>query len=243
MKTLPFLRAEFASPIAPGELPAFYAALTDHLGFTGNTLFEAQWATAAELTQGVGQAEPHRRPTLKYPFLQLKLRYRGQQHRPLLLYFGERIPAVVQALQAYQEAGISIGQRYFPLRIQEYQLRAFPAPRPQPPFAYRLFQYLPCAPQNLGAYQEAPDLLRRRELVERLLYNHLMAFAEAVGYAGPAPELRNVRYLRQRTLRRDGRRLPCFDLQFEATLSLPPFIGLGHKAEVGHGVVSLSAGK
>lgn len=237
MKPLPFLRIDFSSPIQPGELPAFYAALTDHLGFTGNALFEGHWATAAELTQGIGQAEPGQRPTLKYPLLQLKLRYRGRQHWPRLLYFGERIAEVVRTLEAQPGAGISIGQRYFPLGIQEYQLQPLPGPRLPAPRAYRLHHYLPCAPPNLGAYAEAPDLLRRRELVERLLYNHLMAFATAVGYRGPAPALLNVRYRQQRTLRRDGRRLPCFDLSFETALALPPYLGLGHKAEVGHGVV------
>jgi len=108
-------------------------------------------------------------------------------------------------------------------------------------FHYRIRDYLPFSQERYREYKRTQDPYRRREILERILRNHIVAFAYGVDWQLPKERRIQVGIL---DIQKSGHKAlknqapMAFDLVFAVNARLPEGIGLGRKTAFDCGVVT-----
>ena len=240
MSVLKLLRLHFDTPIEAQELPEFRDVITDYLGFTGMYIFQGDWHTAGELIDFERKISPP--VELAYPLLQWRLHRQGNGYTPSLICMSDRIEKVEESLVHNQDSQVIVNGRPYPVwcRTPEYETLRIATDKRS--YTYELKRYLPVEGQNLVAFNRIQDQQERRRIVDIMLLNHLMLFAQSVS-ADLKQELRvdNLFIQPQEVERIGAQSFAAFHLQFQSNLKLPDKVGLGCKAGLGYGVVEAAS--
>lgn len=175
----------------------------------------------------------------RYPLVQYRI-FKG--HASIL-----GINAGATALEEFAEAGLFRefcfqGQK-LPLALAGYQRDpefSLTVKRRTEAYTYRVTDYLPFSQERHREYQQTKALRPRMALLERMLRNHIVAFAWGVGWQLPQDRRITVRL---EDIEREDRRVlkdqpyTAFDLVFSTNARLPEGIGLGRKTAFGCGEV------
>jgi hypothetical protein len=238
MSVLELLRFHFDTPIKVHELPEFRDVITDYLGFTGMYIFQGDWHTAGELIDFERRVAPP--VALAYPLLQWRLHRRGNGFTPGLVCLSDRLHVVEKSLARNSGSKVVLNGRAYPIWCGPPRYETLHVGTSKRLHAYELQQYLPVEGQNLAAFNQIQDRQERRRIVDMMLLNHLMVFAQAVS-ADMKHDLRvdNLFIRPQEAVTVGDQSFHAFHLQFQSNLNIPDGVGLGCKAGLGYGVVKV----
>ena len=224
MKKLRILAVSFDTNIQPYQLPAFRGAIAAKVGW------EHDWFHNHDNENG----GTHNR----YPLIQYKLDTHNGQMRPMLLCLDN---AIEEAHHFFSQPDWTVDLRTdtHALKIAKLNVHQYTLNTWQRPFSYRIHKWQAMNTENYKKYQTLRGLVERTSFLEHLLHNQIRSFAQGVDWdltedftvkLLSMPKEEWVQYKqRQKTL--------VFTLDFEATVSLPDFIGLGKGASRGLGVL------
>ncbi|MCB0562020.1 MAG: hypothetical protein KDD09_23875 [Phaeodactylibacter sp.] len=234
MQRLSLLRLTFETEINPWEVPAFQAAVADYLGGNPEGLFEPPGPA------GVPATGNRPAPLFAYPLAQFKMRRNHTRWQPLLLCLGAKVAQALKVFQNIQDTKVMVNGRPYSLNITEAKAYNFDCRAGEQPYSYNLFKYQALNPKNYRLYQQLDGEREKKQFLERLLVNHLLTFARAVGWELDFQlEVQNLHIMNEKPVSCGAIKYHCFDLNFRCPLLLPEFIGLGNAVAKGFGVVRL----
>lgn len=148
-----------------------------------------------------------------------------------------------QALDIFrgsQDVQVLVNGRLYPMGIAEAKAYHFEWRAGEQPYAYNLFKYQALNPRNYRIYRGLYGENEKKAFLEKLLANHLLTFARAVGWKLDFElNVQNLHVMNEKPVSCGGIRYHCFDLSFRCPLLLPEYIGLGNAVVKGFGVVRL----
>ena len=105
--------------------------------------------------------------------------------------------------------------------------------------SYQVKNWMALNEKNSQRWDEAPNLLRRLELLEKTLTAHVLKFASGVQWLLPPKSLEvSLQDCRESKTRWKDTRFKSFDISFHTNLQLPAYIGLGKATAHGFGTVT-----
>ena len=227
MKNLRILAVSFDTTIQPYELQHFRGAVAQKVGL------EHEWFHNHDNTNGTF----HNR----YPLIQYKLDTFKGQMRPMLLCLDNAIEEAHHFFSAPDwslninnaEHNLSIAR----LRVDSCRLNVWDSV-----FSYRLHKWQALNPENFEKYNALTNSIARTRFLEQLLRNQILSFAHGVDWdLNPDFELRIHSPIKEDWMDyKEKQKVLVFTLNFETTLSLPDFIGIGKGASRGLGVVRVN---
>ena len=224
MKKLRILQVSFDSNLQPYQLPAFRGAVARKVGI------EHEWFHNHDNENG----GYHNR----YPLIQYKLdTYKGQM-RPMLLCLEQGIEEA-HHLFSQPDWTLNLNGEEMNLKIADLHVNQYTLNTWQQPFRYRIHKWQAMNTDNYQKFQALHGIVERTGFLETLLHNQINSFAKGVDWdltdaffvkilSTPAEEWLQYKH-KQKTL--------VFTLDFECTVSLPEYVGLGRGASRGLGVV------
>jgi len=172
----------------------------------------------------------------RYPLIH----YRIQNHSASLFGINDGAKAIDKLLRAKVFKDFKINGRPVALNLVERQENSSFALslNAKQRYAYRIYNYLPFTPDNYNQYKALPDFIRKIEFVEKLLANHLVAFAHGVDWTFPKNRRLDVSIQDIDRIKKAGVlgvQMMAFDLVFNCNALLPDRLGVGRKAAFGFG--------
>lgn len=232
MRRLSLLRLTFETEINPWEVPAFQAAVADHLGGNPEGLFDPPgWQSSS------GERPS---PPFAYPMAQFKMRCNHGRYQPLLLCLGAKVGQALEIFRNRKNAKVVVNGRPYSLAIAEAKAYHFEYRAGEQPYAYNLFKYQALNSINYEIYRQLKEEDEKKHFVKKLLVNHLLAFARGVGWELDFQlTVQNLHLMTEKPVSCGPIDYHCFDLSFRCPLLLPEYIGLGSAVAKGFGVVRL----
>lgn len=173
----------------------------------------------------------------RYPLIN----YRIQNQAASLFGINEGAEAIDKLLRSKAFNEFRINGDPYPLHIIERQENSSfllsVLPKKQV-YTYRIYNYLPLKPDNYHHYKALPGFVQKVEFIEKLLANHLIAFANAVGWKIPGNRRLKVSLQdidRIKKMVALGIPMMAFDMVFTCNALLPDRLGIGRKAAFGYG--------
>ncbi len=218
-KELRLLSVVFQTKLQPWELPKFRGAMAHKVGL------EHEWFH--------NHKNEERGFHYRYPLIQYKL----HQNHPMLLCLDK---GVEEAHHFFSQPdwSLRIGQEQHDMRIHRLQLHAFQMRLLPEMAAYRIHNYLALNSDNFKAFLACKGEVARLQLIERILKQHLLRFADGIGWELPGQiELAITQMYDRKRISFKGIKKAAFNFDFECNLFIPDFIGLGQGSTLGFGVV------
>lgn len=222
-KELRLLSVVFQTKIQPWELPKFRGAMAHKVGL------EHEWFHNHK-NQGEGKGKEFH---YRYPLIQYKL----HQGRPMLLCLDT---GVEEAHHFFSQPdwSLRIGKEQHDMRIHRLQLHAFQMRMLSKPTPYRIHNYLALNSDNFKAFLACKGEIQRLQLVERILKQHLLRFADGIAWELPDQiELSITKLYERKRISFKGIKKAAFNFDFECNLFIPDFVGLGQGSTLGFGVL------
>lgn len=219
MTQLSYLTAVFDLPLKDRDIPRWRSAWSEMAGFEMDRFHNHKPGD-----EGV---------IYRYPQVQ----YRTHRGKAALLAMG---PATTDVQQALSVGPWEIVWNYdkHPIELEDLSLEQYELSFDRQFYHYRLHTYLPFNDKNFERWKSTTGLVKRIQLVERMLAGHLLNFATGIGWQIPERFEVEVIDLSEPYLRPLHEIMrPAFDLQFKANLVLPFGIGLGKGVSHGYGVL------
>lgn len=221
-KALRLLSVTFQSTIEPWELPQFRGAMAHKVGL------EHEWF------HNHNNEDPDK-PKLhyRYPLIQYKL----HKKHPMLLCIDKGVEEAHHFF-AQSDWSLRIGKEQHDMRIQQLNLNEFNIRLLERPQRYRIHNWLALNSDNHKEYHSTLSIAKQMQLLERVLTNHILRFAEGIEWAVPGqieiaiPELFKVSRISFKGLKKEA-----FTLDFISNLFIPDFIGIGQGSSLGFGVI------
>ncbi len=215
--TVKVLRVRFRFELARRDLGAFRGALVSHVGRSFDKFHN--------------HAPGANNYMYRYPLVQ----YRIEGRQAALIAFGEGVDDLRRLLDG-PAPELWLHQRRVSLIVDDVAIDYYPLSASDSLLHYEVRDYLPLSQQNEREFRQL-DEYTRGDWMGRLLTNHLLAFAQGVGWRieqRVRVELAGVRNLG--TIRYKGAARPAFDVRFRTNLELPYGLGLGKAVAMGFGV-------
>jgi len=224
MKNLRILAVSFDTTIQPYELQHFRGAVAQKVGL------EHEWFHNHDNTNGTF----HNR----YPLIQYKLDTFKGQMRPMLLCLDNAIEEAHHFFSA-PDWSLNINNAEHNLKIARLRVDSCRLNVWDSVFNYRLHKWQALNPENFEKYNALTNSIARTRFLEQLLRNQILSFAHGVDWdLNPDFELRIHSPIKEDWMDyKEKQKVLVFTLNFETTLSLPDFIGIGKGASRGLGVV------
>lgn len=171
----------------------------------------------------------------RYPLIH----YRIHNNNAALYGINEGAEAIDTVLRSKNISNFYMNGRGCPLKICEWKqdsnfgLKLLPQTH-----SYRLYNYLPLTPENYTNYKQLPKFTDKVQLIETLLANHIIAFAQAVGWQWQKDQrlevvVQDIDRIKKTEVM--GTPMMAFDLVFTANALLPDRLGIGRKTAFGYG--------
>lgn len=216
MKALNMLKVAFDTDIRAKEIPAFQAALSQHLGTV---------ALSRNQMQGY------------YPLVQYKTRRSYEQQQPLLVILGKH-PKLFYQLSQQNAWEANINGRKIQMKVAhakatQYQVQLKPSMQ-----QYALYCYQPLNREHYPLFQRCSTLSQKQQYLAHLLHTHILNFAQGIGWQiKGALRVEVTQILKEKIIPYQSFKAHCFDLKFEANAFLPEYIGLGKGLRKGFGTL------
>jgi len=223
MKELRLLNVTFETILAPWELSAFRGAMAHKVGW------EHDWFHNHDSSE----EDSDLKHIYRYPLIQYKL----HQKHPLLLCIDK---GVEEAHHFFTQSdwSLNINHEKHDMRIHRLHLNQFNMRMFDQPQAYRLHNWLALNSENYKAYHSLLSISDKVALLERILTNNILRFAEGIGWEVPERiEVAITNLLQVNRVSYKGLKVEAHNLDFQANVFLPDFIGIGRGSSMGFGVV------
>jgi hypothetical protein len=229
MPTIHTLSVIFNLRLRQDELPAFRGAVIDVAG-RENEIFHNHNNHDDE---DVENPRYHHR----YPLVQ----YRIQNHAASLFGINEGAEAIDRLLRTKAFKEFRMNGSALHLNIierQENSAFVLALGAKQQTHQYRVYNYLPLNPDNYNQYKALPNFMQKAAMIEKLLANHLIAFAHAVNCNFPKNRRLEAVLLDIDRIKKTqvmGVPMMAFDLVFSCNALLPDRMAIGRKTAFGYG--------
>lgn len=223
MKTLQLLTVTFDTSIAPHEVEAFRGAVIERAGLQYDLYHNHNNAPDARMAYHY-----------RYPLIQYKRLYR----RPAILFIEKGIDAASH-LFARLDAGIIFGNTNKSLKFQRKQLQEyrFGVSGGQWHY-YTLMSWMALNSENYRKFLLLKTFTEQKELLERLLANHIISFAKHIDHRLEFRfDVQILELLKEEFVPFEGVQVLTFNLHFRTQVLLPLSIGLGKAVSVGYGII------
>lgn len=221
MKKLRTLHLQFDLPLYNSQASVFRGAIAEKAG-KQNHLFHNH-------REGKGSQSYYHR----YPLIQ----YKSIGGKAGIVCLEEGTDAIQEFL-GQSDWSLNMGGVTIPLKIESLKVNQFTLNVWERRFNYNLYNWLPLNSENFEEYLRSPSLIKRVQLLEKILVAHILSFAAGVGWTIQKNiELSIIDIQREKTLSYKGVKFKSFDLAFSSNVSLPYHIGLGKSSSVGFGKV------
>lgn len=172
----------------------------------------------------------------RYPLIH----YRIHDGRASLMGINQGAVSIERLLRSGALKNFTVRGRRRPLevvqRFQNQHITLDFVDEGQPWPCYRLYHYLPLTPDNYRQYKAFPTFTDRIQFLEKILANHLVAFARAVDWTFTQPlqvSIYDIDRVKKRPVL--GTPMMAFDLVFTTNAHLPDRLAIGRKIAFGHG--------
>ena len=170
-----------------------------------------------------------------YPLIQ----YKRIHKKAAVMGIGKGIEVISQLLTAH-DFNYQIGNEMVEMRIEavnaydnEIVLIEDAAHR------YRLQNWLPLNSSNYAQYQNSESLVKRIQILERVLIGNILSFLKGIDIHLEEQLIVHVTDITgQRAVTYKKVRLMAFDIEFKTNIQLPQYIGIGKNASIGCGVLT-----
>lgn len=169
-----------------------------------------------------------------YPLVQ----YKSIDGKAALLFVGE-LEAELQQFLERACGEIKIGQRRVALSVEHVETQQTQLCVSEKSYIYKIERYLPLNTENHALFERTEGLADRCRLLERLIVGNLLSMAKGLGVNFDRKVevcLRQMSSLRFYIYK--GVQMLGFDLEFQANVDLPGYIGLGKGVSLGFGCVT-----
>jgi hypothetical protein len=205
------------------SLAAFRSAIIQKVGFIESDLFHNHFTN--------NDVNVHYR----YPMVQ----YKWIEGKPAIICLGEAIHALLLFFEKSDNT-LNLYQNEIPfevhtLSIKEHELSVSETLE----YTYKISDYAALNSQNFAAYMQLQDEDKRFQMLEKLLVNHLAAFANGNGYKPEKRfEVKIIALKPARVIESNEHKLKVFDFSFNANLKLPNYVGVGKDTAKGLGIIT-----
>lgn len=174
----------------------------------------------------------------RYPLIQYKLDTHKGQMRPMLLCLEDGIEEAHHFF-SQPDWSVNLNGDKHTLRVARLNVNRCTLNVWQRHFAYRIHKWLPFNGDNYEKYKILRGVAEQYTFLETLLKTQIQSFAKGVNWDIEEPiDLKITRLVKDEWLDfKHGQKVLVFTLDFETTVSLPDYVGVGKGASKGLGVV------
>lgn len=210
------------------SLPAFRSAIIQKVGFTESDLFHNHFTN--------NDVNVHYR----YPMVQ----YKWIKGKPAVICLGEAAKALFLIFEKGDNT-LNLYQNEIPFEIYNLSLKEYEMSVSENlEYTYKIRDYAALNSQNFAAYMEMESLNERLQMLEKLLVNHLAAFARGIGYKSEKRfEVKILDLMPPRVIESNEHKLKVFDFSFKSNLNLPDYVGVGKDTAKGLGMITQNKDK
>ena len=221
MKELRLLSVTFQDTLQPWELPAFRGAIAQKVGW------EHDWF------HNHNNSEEGEKTIYRYPLIQYKL----HQKHPMMLCIDQGVDEA-HLLFTKPDWSLKVNNEKLEMKIQSLNLNNFKMRLFEKPQQYRLHNWLALNSENYKAYHDMTRIGDKITLLERILTNNILRFAEGIGWEIPEKiELGITDLIKVNRVSYKNLKVEAHNLDFQSNVFLPDFIGLGRGSSMGFGVI------
>ncbi|MEM6342926.1 MAG: CRISPR-associated endonuclease Cas6 [Bacteroidota bacterium] len=211
----------FSLPLEVADLSRFRASVAEKAGWEQDLFHNHQ----------SGKSPANGKVINRYPLVQ----YRLYQGHAAMLGYNEGALAVSRFLADY-DGTLYLKGEDLKLPIRDFRQRTWELKASTQSLQYRLKDWIALNQRNYHRWQTAPSDIARKQLLERILTAHLLAFAKAMHWDIDWTlqiEIQEIERTKQTRYRNVS--LLAFDIRYTANLCIPANIGLGKSVSEGYG--------
>lgn len=139
---------------------------------------------------------------------------------------------------------ISIGEKSFPLTLDQMNLKTVTLQVWDTLFNYRIKNWIGLKSENFKKYQELEGLAEKTQFLEKVLTGNIITMAKGLDWTIDKPiEVKITDLKSQKMIKYKNMAHLAMDLEFKCNVSLPDYIGLGKGPSQGFGVVTKNTNK
>lgn len=214
------ISAQLHLPLYPQNIPQFRGAIIAAAGFEKDLLHNHN-----------NQPNTKSDYYYRYPLVQ----YRSQKGKAVMMGFGAGVHTVKQVL--LNTPYIYTNKQKIALRIEnlqerEHKVQILPQAR-----LYRLMDWVALGKTNYIEWKDNMNLVRRVQLLERVLLSHIMTFARGIEWhIAEKLSVELVLINKVKKVKIHDAPAMAFNILFKSNALLPEGIGLGKSVSIGYGV-------
>ncbi len=219
-KQIQQLNITFNTRIRENELSAFRGAVVNKVGR------KFEWFHNHDNQKG---GFHHR-----YPRIQYKL-HRG---KPMIVCLEEGIEEIYEFF-GQPSWNLKIKDKDVPIVVKNLDMTSSILEMSPTPKSYRIKNWLAFNDKNQKEYDKLPSLMEKIAFIERVLMNHILSFTKDMGWLPPERfklKVTNLHEIKKIKFKNRFTKL-CLTLDFDVTLNLPSFIGVGKASSTGYGMI------
>ncbi|MCP4439296.1 MAG: CRISPR-associated endonuclease Cas6 [Aureispira sp.] len=221
-KEIRVLKVTFDTKLQPWEVSGFRGAMAAKVGL------EHEWFHNHDNSIDPGPAYHYR-----YPLIQYKL-HKG---KPMLLCVEQGVEEA-QHFFSKPDWTLNINGKVHNMRIHRLGVDQHKIQFLEEPATYRIHNWLALNQEYFPLYQKARGIVARLQLLEKALKATFMAFCHHIGWEPEEQvEFNIVQEYEHKYISFKKVKMLAFNLDFQANVFIPDFIGLGKGLSHGFGVI------
>ena len=220
-KELRLLSVTFQDMIKPWELTAFRGAIANKVGW------QHDWF------HNHNNSEEGEKVIYRYPLIQYKL----HKEHPMLLCIDQGVDEA-HLLFTQPDWTLDLNGGKLDMKIKNLNMNSLQMRTLEQPQRYRMHNWLALNSENYKAYHSFSKISDKIQLLERILTNNILRFAEGIGWQSETPfQVGITDLLKVNRVSYKNLKVEAHNLDFESNVFIPDFIGLGRGSSQGFGVV------
>ena len=230
MRTVKTLQLSFSLDILPREIRKWRGAFIEMAGWQDDVFHNHDNSTAI----ANGKDSPDRRQK-KYYYRYPLIQYRVHRGKATIFAVNEGVNKLQQILASTDWELNWYGEK-IRLQIEDLRVNETEVKLTEEKKSYKLFNWVALTQENHKKWADCDGIVERMLLLEKMLTNHLIGVCKSLD-AKPKEMLQVKLQLLQnyRTVPVHDVQLLAFNVEFDANIDLPEFIGVGKGVSLGYG--------
>lgn len=170
-----------------------------------------------------------------YPLIQ----YKRLSSKAAIVCIGDGVDLIADYFRKFERTFVNIGERAIFLEIGEISLQDTVIQVNPGKFVYCIENWLGFNQENIRAFYQEPNFLRKYQMIQKTLTANIISFAKGLGiFVKDRIEVEVLEMSDAYNSSFKGVKMTTFDMVFACNVSLPNHIGLGKGVSKGFGTIT-----
>lgn len=218
MPNIQTLVLQFANELSSFDIPKFRGAVVASLE-SKNILY-------------------HNHSEEKYRYAYPLIQYKRLHQKAAIVCVGDGVKAIHE-LFASDNFLFRIGEKEVEMKMDYAKAYENDIRISEATCLYRIHNWLPLNSENYSKFLATDNLVEKIQMLEHVLIGNILSFLKGVGiHLEEQIDLHITDITGQRAVTYKKIKLMAFDVEFNANIQLPQYIGIGKNASVGYGTLT-----